>query len=78
MQDNGENALVLSQTLPAPGGSNNTDFGHKVNPPQSISRALPAQPLLLCSPLQCSAAWSVRLACVRLNPDGLMYYWGTS
>lgn len=80
MQDNGKNALVLSQTLPAPGGSNNTDFGRKVNPPQSISRALPAQPPQLCSPLQCIAACdrSVRLAHVRLTPDGLMYCWGTS
>ena len=44
LQDGGSNNLVLSQTLTAPGGSNNTDFGRKVRHPQpSFVRLL--QPL---------------------------------
>lgn len=31
-QDQGNNNLALSQTIPAPGGANNSDFGRRVSP----------------------------------------------
>ena len=45
MQDGGSNNLVLSQTLTAPGGSNNTDFGRKVGDqqPSFVSLQWPLQ-----------------------------------
>ena len=57
MQDNGSNALILSQTLPAPGGSNNTDFGRKVKAPQSVEPFLRSP---LCFAVLCNALQHVK------------------